>query len=453
MDKALNWQKGHNNRPLPTMIPGIPVLGSALPMFKDPLEFMCDSYRNFGPIYRFRAFDQVFTVLSGPEANQFLTKADESYLTVKKVYAGVSYGMNSQHFLLNEDGEKHRELRKILRRGYSKQAIASQIPTLMALTKTMTDKWVPGQQIMIVPELKKLIITQLGQTLMGRVPTEYFDDLQTFFTVTAETSVSHQLPFFTLKLPFFRRLQSRLFRLVDEVVSAHQARVPTDENRDIIDDVLAAVDESGKPYPEDFVRAAVIGTYIAGIDTVALTCSFAVYALLKHPEVMRRVQDEVRSVFVDRPPTFYDLRKMEVLHAAFLEIMRYYPVAPGAPRSAADTFEFLGYRIEKGSNILVATSVTHFMPEFFPDPYRFDIDRYIEPRHEHRQSYTFAPFTLGEHTCLGAGMAEFQVMATIAALVNQVDLELDPPDYNVQVTAAPSRGPRKNFAVRVKSHL
>ncbi len=94
--------------------------------------------------------------------------------------------------------------------------------------------------------------------------------------------------------------------------------------------------------------------------------------------------------------------------------------------------------------------MTHFLPQFFPDPFTFDIDRYIEPRHEHHQANVFVPFTVGEHTCLGAGMAEIQVMATIAAVINEVDLRLDPPDYTVQIKIAPSRGPKPNLAVRVK---
>lgn len=113
-------------------------------------------------------------------------------------------------------------------------------------------------------------------------------------------------------------------------------------------------------------------------------------------------------------------------------------------------FEFAGYRVPKGANVLVGTAVTHFLPQFFPDPFTFDIDRYLEPRHEHHQANVFVPFTIGEHTCLGAGMAEIQVMATIAALVNEIDLQLDPLDFVVQYKNAPSRGPRPNLAVRVK---
>ena len=432
-------------------VSGFPILGNAQEMLKDPLMFMLRGYQEYGPIFRARALHLEFTIMAGLEANKFVTRQGKDCLTVREVYAGQSIGMKSDHFLLSHDGEKHRELRKVLKRGYSKTAVAPFVPTLVQLTRDMVRSWKKNERILVVPALKRLITSQLGTVLLQHDPEGYFQDLQTFFTITSETSASHQLPMFALKLPPFRRAQARVFQLVDEVLAERRTGSRKTEHRTLIDDVLEATDEEGKPYPADFLRAAIIGTYIAGIDTVALTCCFAVYGLLKHPHVWERVAAEVRSVFSrTQTPTMQDFKQMKVLHAAILEVLRYYPVGPGMPRTAATDFEFAGYRIPQGANVLVGTAVTHFLPEFFPEPFTFDIDRYIEPRHEHHQANIFVPFTVGEHTCLGAGMAEIQVMATIAAIVNEVDLELDPPDFTVQLKTAPSRGPKPNLAVRVK---
>jgi cytochrome P450 len=360
--------------------------------------------------------------------------------------------MKTENFLLSHDGEKHRNLRKVLRRGYSKTAVTPEVPLLIQLAQEMARGWRKNEHILVVPAMKRLITTQLGKALLQHDPEGYFEDLQKFFTITSETSTTHQLPMFILKMPHFRRVQARIFQLVDEVIAAHKASPKGSRNRTLIDDVLEAVDEHGEPYPADFLRAAIIGTYIAGIDTIALTCSFAIYALVKHPYVWERVAAEVRAVFgKTETPTMQDLKQMKVLHAAILEILRYYPVGPGVPRTAIDTFEFGGCSIPQGANVLVGTAVTHFLPQFFPDPFTFDIDRYLEPRHEHHQPNVFAPFTIGEHTCLGAGMAEIQVMATIAGIVNEVDLCLDPLDYKLRYKSAPSRGPSHDLAVRIKS--
>ncbi len=338
---AITSEKGSTPLPLPPVVSGVPILGNVQEMLKDPLMLMIRGYQEYGPIYRVRAFNLEYTILAGLEANQFMTREGNEYLTVKEVYAGTSIGMETNNFLLSHDGEKHRELRKVLRRGYSKTAIGPAIPALIQLTQDMVRKWKENERVLIVPAMKRLITSQLGQALLQYDAEGYFPDLQKFFTTTAETSTTHQLPMFTLKLPSFRRTQSRVFRLVDEVLAAHRARPKKPGNRTLIDDVLEAVDENGAAYPPDFLRAAIIGTYIAGIDTVALTCSFAIYALLKHPHVWERVSAEVRAVFSRTPaPTMQDFKQMKVLHAAILEILRYYPVGPGVPRTAVDAFEF-----------------------------------------------------------------------------------------------------------------
>jgi cytochrome P450 len=113
---------------------------------------------------------------------------------------------------------------------------------------------------------------------------------------------------------------------------------------------------------------------------------------------------------------------MKVLHTAILEVLRYYPVAMAMPRTAAATFDFAGYRIPESSNVTVAPAVTHSLPQFFPTPFLFSIDRYFEPHHEHHQANAFVPFALGEHAFLSADIAKVQIMANIATIVNAFDL-------------------------------
>ncbi len=94
-------------------------------------------------------------------------------------------------------------------------------------------------------------------------------------------------------------------------------------------------------------------------------------------------------------------------------------------------------------------SVCHFLPECFPDASAFDPARYAEPRNEHLRSGAFAPFGLGAHPCLGAGLVEVLVMATVAALLHTVSLELDRPDYVMRRVVNPFPEPESRFAVRI----
>ncbi len=129
--------------------------------------------------------------------------------------------------------------------------------------------------------------------------------------------------------------------------------------------------------------------------------------------------------------------------------MRRYPIAPAIQRTVVKPFEFGGYRVDAGGRIFIGTTVAHFIPELHPDPYRFDIDRYLPHRNEHRIPGAFAPFSLGAHTCLGAGLAEIQIMLTIAALLHYARFEMEPTDYELKTRTAPTPAPDRSFRMRL----
>ena len=117
-------------------------------------------------------------------------------------------------------------------------------------------------------------------------------------------------------------------------------------------------------------------------------------------------------------------------------------------RTVTNSFEFAGYRVEAGETVFAATSVPHYLPECFPEPDRFDIERYTEARSEHRQPYAYAPFGLGPHRCLRNGFAEVQIAVTMATLLHEVDLALHPSGYRLKTAELPLPRPRDSFRVR-----
>lgn len=104
-----------------------------------------------------------------------------------------------------------------------------------------------------------------------------------------------------------------------------------------------------------------------------------------------------------------------------------------------------------GRPLFVATTVTHRLPECFPDPDRFDIDCYSPERAEHRQPNAYVPFGVGTHRCLGAGFAEVQTLLTLAVILREAELVLDPPDYELEMTNVPTPRPAKSFKFKVAS--
>ena len=102
---------------------------------------------------------------------------------------------------------------------------------------------------------------------------------------------------------------------------------------------------------------------------------------------------------------------------------------------------------------MFATTVTHFLPEHFPEPHEYDIDRYAAPRREHAQAGAYVPYGLGRHTCLGLRFAEIQSVATLATLVHCLELEMSPPDCRLDVDHTPSMRPSRSFRMRMHPRI
>jgi cytochrome P450 len=161
------------------------------------------------------------------------------------------------------------------------------------------------------------------------------------------------------------------------------------------------------------------------------------------------VRNDADALFAQGSIDEADLKRAPAIEAAVMETMRLYPIAVAQMRTATRDFEFAGHRIQANELLFVATSVPHFMEEYFPQPGKFDIDRYQKPRAEHLQSGAYSPYGRGPHTCLGKTLAEVQMTLTLARLFHQLDLSLESPGYVLQRKTLPTPGPSMKFKVRV----
>lgn len=132
----------------------------------------------------------------------------------------------------------------------------------------------------------------------------------------------------------------------------------------------------------------------------------------KYEDIRDCITEEVFQGFATEIPTFEELLQFKLLHQAILETLRLYPVAPLLSRYAAQPFEFAGYREDTGK-VFNAVSLPHFLPEYYPDPWTFRIDR------ERPKAETFVPFGVGQHTCVASSIARVLLMVTIATLLRR----------------------------------
>ncbi len=428
---------------------GLPLLGNAFGMAGDLRAFLLREYRQHGPIFRVRALHHKWVALVGPQANTFATQISPTHFRSWEPYHEFSAALGAQRVLLTMDGPEHLRMRRLLVKGYSPRTLESNLDLVHDITRRAIDQWPQGQPIELQHAMQRVITEQIGMFCNGLSSEEYFDDLIYFLAVVIQVNVTKRLPKAVERLPKYRRARRRVNDLYQRIMEAHERERRPDQPLDFVDELLEVSRTDPQFLPETDLFANVLGPYLVGMDTSASVCAFMLYALLQHPEILKQMRVEVDEMYQNGPPTPEGLRRLDVTRRVALETMRMYPVVPALTRTVANSFEFEGYRVPAGAQVLLGTTVGHHLPEYFPDPNRFDVERYSPDRAEHLQPGAFAPFGVDRHRCIGSSLAEMQIILTLATIVHQADLELERPDRPLKIKRSPAAHPDPSVRFRL----
>lgn len=435
------------------LVNGPAFIGNVREMMTDPARFLAKGFRDHGPVFRFKLMGRTMYVIAGPDASKLIDqRGEKNALRSREFWEGQVEEFGSKYSLVRDDGEVHDKLRAILKKSISREVVVGHYDEAVKILNIIFERdWRPGTTIPVTLRMQRLIAELIGMIVAGQAPEEYAADIRSFIKYMLMTKVVHQAPDVILNLPFYQNAKRRSFEFAYKLIADYKAKgPPADPNRiDFIGEVLAAHEKYPDLVPESDLPQLVLSPYVAGLDTVANTLGSALYALLKNPDVMARMRAEVDGIGELNEAA---LRNMPVTQGVMLETLRLYPINVAAARTADVDFEFAGYKIPQGTKLFCASTVTHFMPEFFPDPEKFDIDRFQPPRREHMKPFAFSAFARGPHTCLGQGLAEILMMLTLASMVRKVEVRLDPVDYEMRIRAVPTPGPADDFKVHVERY-
>jgi cytochrome P450 len=437
--QTFHWEGGEGSAPLPPLVD---------PQDRAQQEHpLVACYRTCGPIFRInRPGKEPQTVLAGPEANVFMARHEDEFFTTQEHWKQFDAMISQQQgsgMTEARDGEANRTRRAQSSRQWSRARILDQIPEMIAITHACTREWQPGARIAVHTSMRRLVAEQLGRLLLGVSPGDYLDDFVTYLntTIVNALGVGSKQETSGFDSTAYQQAVERVNEFGRKVYEAHLVHPQPNGKPDMIDDAMQQTAQYPEPIRRAILERVALGPMLAGIDTVANSLSFMLYALLAHPEILQRVQTEVDAAFNAGPLTWETLRQMPDLKGAMMETLRRYPVAGGHLCRVARPLTVAGYRLEPGFDVFVAMTVPHFLEECYPNPMQFDIGRFREPRDEHRKPGAYAPFGLGNHTCLGAGIAEVQLMVTMATLLHSRTFQLDPPDYQLVIEEHPTPVP------------
>ena len=428
-------------------VSGWPLVGSVFDVAGDLSSFLVRQYRELGPIFQFRALNRRLYALAGPEANRFVQKHGRIHLRSYETWRNFNMALGAKDALVGMDGPGHVRMRKVHTKAFSGAFIEGRMNEVVAITRRMIVEWPHNQSITAQYAMQRIITEQLAILVTGVSARDHVDELIDSLDGLLRVHVMRQTPSWILRLLRRRRARKRLDELYTMVLARHSQADRTD--LDLIVDLLKLHKRDPQFFPETDLQLPVLGPFFAGIETAASTSAFMLYALLKHPELLVRMTAEADSFFGQETLSVRTLRELDVTQRILLETLRMYPAVPGLVRTVANYFKFAERTVPAGTKIIIGNTVAHHLPEHFPDPQRFDIERYKPERAERKQPEVFAPFGLGTHRCLGSSFAEVQIALTLLTIVREVELVLAPTDYELKVKQIPAPHPAPSLKFRI----
>jgi len=215
------------------------------------------------------------------------------------------------------------------------------------------------------------------------------------------------------------------------------------ESKDLLDLLIEAQDEStGSVLSDKEISDQVLTFLLAGHETTSVAMSWVLYCLGQHPDVAKKVTEEVTSVLANEELTWEALDKFKYLGNVIKETMRLFPPAPITNRKPIKDDIICGQPIPAGTAIIICPGVQHRLPQYWENPEKFDPDRW-DKNTEPVNNFTYMPFLAGPRGCIGNKFAIAEMKTVLATLLNQFTFS-NAKGYQVKkkltVTMRPSPG-------------
>ena len=405
-----------------------------------------DLAKEYGPVFQIRPpFAAPMIMLAGPDTNRWVHRRGRLHLRSRDYFADFEKVYGASGVLPSLDGADHFRLRKSLSPAYSRGRLMSQLDQLYHQTRKYMADWEVGEFYPATTMCRRMINAQLSALFVSVESQDIFDDLTSYKERALMTHIIKILPKFMLKTPGMRRRANTVDELLERIQSVHTPAQRADSPRDLADDLLSLHASDPQFVPESNLRFALSAALIASVY-LGDAFSFAMYAMVSQPEIYARIQSEADALFDNGDPDAMDFNpaSIDVTHRFLMECLRMYPIVPMSLRNVMNSCVVEGHELPLGSRLYIAQTASHYMDDVFPDPFKFDIDRYLPPRNEHH-SPGYAPYGLGTHTCLGSRWMELQLAVNVLMVAHYFNIKAFPPNYNLKFRPLPSMKPSKNL--------
>ncbi|MBF6328274.1 cytochrome P450 [Nocardia transvalensis] len=439
-------------RPVPRLSLGENLTGLRK-MRHDQISFLVRSVNDHGDIFRMRLGGLPAVMVNHPDYLQrVLVDNHQNYDKGNFLYDAARTVMRDG-LLANTGGESWRVHRKIMSPSFTRSSVSRFTHNISDLTSVLLRQWETnareGTLVEVTTDVANLALRIVLRTLFGVDADDRGRQFERdFLEVNAIVGKFFRFPFPPLswKSPMRNRLRVLLADMdayIEYLIDERMAKQSDDP--DLFTLLLNAVDEeTGTGLTHRQLANEVLSTIIGGYETTSNTIAWIFHQLAVNPDMQARVHDEVDGVLGGRVPTFEDLPKLPYTRMVIDETLRLFTPGWQTMRRAVEEDVIGDYRIPKGTNIYLNLFTFHRHPEFWPDPYRFDPERFTPEEIAKRPRNVYLPFSSGPRHCIGKhfALAELHIITTMLAQTFHVTrpAELPPVGFEPLLTLHPKGG-------------
>lgn len=424
----------HNDaRGEPPLIPGHWLWGSMPDIRQNALNFYTRAALEYGDVLRLRTGPFISYMLNNPDHIKYVLQDnhrnyDKETFTNRLIKPVVGEG------LLTSEGSLWLQQRRLMQPAFHRQRIAELTTTMTNCTAAMLDRWrnLEGQSFDVVGEMMRLTLDIVSKTLFSRDIEQEASTIGEVVTTFIEyigkrTQTLFSIPTY-VPTPYNRRFKEAI-RTLDRIIYRliQERRERGIEGSDLLSLLLEARDEeTNQGMSDQQLKDEVVTIYIAGHETTAIALGWALYLLSKHPEVERRLREELTRVLGGRTPTIADLPNLHYNRMILDETLRLYPPAWAIARRPVEKDTIGGYEIRPNRFLFFSPYVMHRHPAYWDNPEGFDPQRFAPENESGRPRYVYFPFGGGPRQCIGNIFSLTEAQLVLAMIVQNYRLSLVP---------------------------
>ena len=407
------------------------------------------------PIVSVKTMGVQMHVIADPEGmQQVLTKHAKKF-TKSPIDARI-LGPATKEGLLSVHGEQWRRQRRAVAPMFAHRHMSDLAPLITEAINEFKKKIDRNPDVELNVSMADLTFDVLAKSLLGD-PEGLDRDRLKVATRRVVTSAGTLRPDDMLPLPRgvprpIGLRGMRALKLLKQAADELLAMREDNPGDDLVGLLTSAADpKTGKPLSKTERRDNLIGFFIAGHETTALTLTWALYLVGMHGPTAQRIRQEVLDVVGEGDIPYDAVNKLTFTRAVIDETMRLFPPAPIMNRECVEPCEVLGRQMSVGDILLLTPYVMHRTERLWDNPHAFDPDRFIRQPDLKAKGAPYMPFGAGPRICVGMAFAIMEAVMALGTLVRDYDIQVPDDCYPrplMTVTLRPEGGVPARMARR-----